>query len=241
MRALPGRLNCKTQTYVGCKPDERRKQMTNHNARRGQTQENKNAVIKQNIIAELVSASSTQAVTPISGKLQALKTLKRVQGLSNFITGGFTLIELLVVVLIVAVLAAVALPQYNKAVAKARITQWITLADAFRKGVDAYILENGYPSEGMWDIHNYPSGTTGKITLPIDLPEVDFAYMAGAERDFYEILAEASIPHIDSLRLRNENNRWEGYCRAEAGVGVALCKMLGATYRCYDIDNEKPC
>ena len=56
---------------------------------------------------------------------------------------AFTLIELLVVVLIIGVLSAIALPQYTKAVHKARFAEVVVRTKAMEDAIDMYMIENG--------------------------------------------------------------------------------------------------
>ncbi len=74
--------------------------------------------------------------------------------------GGFTLIELLVVVLIIGILAAIALPQYEKAVERSRAAEALTMVSSIAKAQEIYKMTTG----------NY---TTDMSVLDIEVPGTD--------------------------------------------------------------------
>ena len=65
---------------------------------------------------------------------------------------GFTLVELLVVVLVIGILAAIAIPEYQKAVFKSRAGQIISLVRSLGEAQESYYLNHGKYASSFDDL-----------------------------------------------------------------------------------------
>ncbi|WP_428081575.1 type IV pilin protein [Candidatus Avelusimicrobium fimicolum] len=76
---------------------------------------------------------------------------------------GFTLIELLVVVLILGILAAMAMPQYFKAVERSRMTEAVTLLSNIASAQQRKYLQINAYAKDYRGLDVAPAGATGSL------------------------------------------------------------------------------
>ncbi len=153
-------------------------------------------------------------------------------------TRAFTLIELLVVVLIIGILAAVALPQYQKAVAKSRGVQIATFFKEARQAVDLYILEHGYEDKTfykidsftMTDTNNHLDLLTPDLSALVDTLTTQYGFTQvfiglWEEKETMVYIQNSSIYNM-SVGYSLYNGEWSGFCAPGDSVTQGICETV---------------
>ena len=147
-----------------------------------------------------------------------------------FNKGAFTLIELLVVVLIIGLLAAVAVPQYKKAVLKSRFKTLYPVARSLAQAQESYYLGTGDYAENLSELDvSVPGNPTGQTTTLSDGTQVKL----GAEENHVYVRAEKGDNALMIYQNHSPNFAGETHCEAKQDDTLAnwLCeKGLDGTF-----------
>ena len=141
---------------------------------------------------------------------------------------GFTLIELLVVVLIIGILAAVALPQYQKAVWKSRAMQLITAAKSVNTAQNAYYMANNMYSKSFEELDLDFGSLTPAATAPLNvtLPSTD----AVRKNDMFFVALNQSTAtngfSITTALFSTGPYKWDGFMFVQNDPANVLEKKL---------------
>lgn len=149
---------------------------------------------------------------------------------------GFTLIELLVVVLIIGILSSAALPQYNRAVLKARYSEMQAIAAAYKTAAEVYYMANGaYPDywtdmdlelpAGCWADTNTGGGLYCQKSISFDLYNNQDKNIAG----FYRPNSKIKVSYIQWLDVSGKPGKRECWAVNGDEDAQSFCRSLNGT------------